>query len=478
MRNQSSFDDDTILRDVQTEFDEFLSLANFTDAIQEENSTQFQNGSSSSSSSSLAEIVFVAALMGTCIFITAVGNMLVVISVLIYPPLNCPHNHFLLSLACTDLAVATLVMPFHVVSFVTGDRWPLGSALCHAWLTTDILTCTASILHLCAVAADRYTAVHDPIRYALTRSWKRTLVRALAVWTASVVISVPPLIGWNNDPKGSPLYDGTALTCKLTDNKGFVVYSALGSFFIPLTLMTFLYAKIFLATRARLRARVRAAAPSSTRETNTVASTIQDRATYRAVAAELATNNCIASSETTDREKTKAEEGNSTDHHPNRNPTTRSDSQLEHHRRELDVQKLQRGNANDANDNGSRETFPFSVISKRKVSKTASTGERETSTRVTESRYRSTMLRERRAARTATVVIGAFVACWLPFFVVYLVFPFCESCAESTSDGFVRFVVWLGYVNSCLNPIIYTIFSVDFRRAFKSVILCSCHRRN
>lgn len=474
MTNHSSFDD-TILRAVHTEFDESLSLANFTYAIHEENSAQFQN---ESSSSSLAETVFVAALMVTCIFITAVGNLLVVVSVLTYPPLNCPHNHFLQSLACTDLAVATLVMPLHVLSFVIGGHWPLGGALCHAWLTTDILTCTASILHLCAVAADRYTAVHDPIRYALTRSWKRTLTKALAVWAASVVISVPPLIGWNNDPKGSPLYDEVALTCKLTDNKGYVVYSALGSFFIPLTLMTFLYAKIFLATRARLRVRVRASTlSSSTREANTDAPPRQDgvtnNATTAAAAAGAATDNCIASA-TTDGRRTPAEGGEISTDHPNRSPSR----QLEHHRTERDVRK-QRCGANSVDDSGSRKALPFSIVSKRTIaSSSASTEEREMSTRFTESRYRSTMLRERRAARTAAVVIGAFVACWLPFFVVYLVFPFCDSCAESTSDGFVQFVVWLGYINSCLNPIIYTIFSVDFRRAFKSVILCSCHRRN
>ncbi|VDN60755.1 unnamed protein product [Dracunculus medinensis] len=30
---------------------------------------------------------------------------------------------------------------------------------------------------------------------------------------------------------------------------------------------------------------------------------------------------------------------------------------------------------------------------------------------------------------------------------------------------------WVGYINSCLNPIIYTIFNSEFRRAFKTIIL-------
>ena len=31
---------------------------------------------------------------------------------------------------------------------------------------------------------------------------------------------------------------------------------------------------------------------------------------------------------------------------------------------------------------------------------------------------------------------------------------------------------WLGYVNSALNPIIYTIFNGEFRKAFKKMLGC------
>jgi len=38
----------------------------------------------------------------------------------------------------------------------------------------------------------------------------------------------------------------------------------------------------------------------------------------------------------------------------------------------------------------------------------------------------------------------------------------------------VNAIVWLGYVNSTLNPIIYTVFNVDFRRAFKHLLTARC----
>ncbi|VDN92422.1 unnamed protein product [Brugia pahangi] len=47
------------------------------------------------------------------IMITIVGNSLVVISVFSYRPLKKVQNYFLVSLAASDLCVATFVMPLH-----------------------------------------------------------------------------------------------------------------------------------------------------------------------------------------------------------------------------------------------------------------------------------------------------------------------------------------------------------------------------
>lgn len=41
--------------------------------------------------------------------------------------------------------------------------------------------------------------------------------------------------------------------CELTTEKAFVVYSASGSFFVPLLIMMIVYLKIFMAARRRIR---------------------------------------------------------------------------------------------------------------------------------------------------------------------------------------------------------------------------------
>ncbi|KRZ32838.1 5-hydroxytryptamine receptor 1D [Trichinella pseudospiralis] len=94
----------------------------------------------------------------------------------------------------------------------------------------------------------------------------------------------------------------------------------------------------------------------------------------------------------------------------------------------------------------------------------------------TEIRQKSSPKREARAARTLAVVTGTFVLCWLPFFVLALYRPIaCPSSDHSISPCSISpllesVFLWLGYVNSALNPIIYTVFSPDFAKAFKRIL--------
>lgn len=82
--------------------------------------------------------------------------------------------------------------------------------------------------------------------------------------------------------------------------------------------------------------------------------------------------------------------------------------------------------------------------------------------------------KERKAAKTLAIITGAFIFCWMPFFILALVMPLCtKSC--HFSPYLISTFLWLGYFNSTLNPIIYTIFSPDFRNAFNR-LLCGRKR--
>ena len=63
----------------------------------------------------------------------------------------------------------------------------------------------------------------------------------LIVWLVSCLICLPPLIGWND----WPAVFTSETPCSLTREHGYIVYSSMGSFFIPLAIIIFVYIKIF-----------------------------------------------------------------------------------------------------------------------------------------------------------------------------------------------------------------------------------------
>ena len=68
------------------------------------------------------------------------------------------------------------------------------------------------------------------------------------------------------------------------------------------------------------------------------------------------------------------------------------------------------------------------------------------------------------------VAPGVFLICWLPFFVTHILNTHCRTCY--VPPGLYSAFTWLGYVNSALNPVIYTTFNIEFRRAFIKILSC------
>ncbi|XP_034425584.1 D(5)-like dopamine receptor [Hippoglossus hippoglossus] len=92
-----------------------------------------------------------------------------------------------------------------------------------------------------------------------------------------------------------------------------------------------------------------------------------------------------------------------------------------------------------------------------------------------ESSLKTSFKRETKVLKTLTVIMGVFVFCWLPFFVLNCVVPFCDpdTAGACVSDTTFSIFVWFGWANSSLNPVIYA-FNADFRKAFSTIL--GCHR--
>ncbi|XP_045583378.1 probable G-protein coupled receptor No18 [Procambarus clarkii] len=400
------------------------------------------------------EIVMTVVSLTVIIIFTVVGNVLVILSVFTYRPLRIVQNFFIVSLAVADLTVAVFVLPFNVAYSIIG-KWIFGMYLCEMWLTCDIMCCTASILNLCAIALDRYWAITDPINYAQKRTLKRVLIMITLVWTISVIICLPPLFGWNDWPekftKETP--------CILTQERGFVIYSSSGSFYCPLLIMTLVYIKIFTATRRRLRERAKAS------RLNQIPNTGKTRVPREedSAVSENGQNGYNDSCKKKLVQKKRRKKRKSVTAQTTATTTTTSlippviaessvtENDISNPRDECSPVEEKKGAADvviKVNPKSGSQIYQF-IEEKQKIS----------------------LSKERRAARTLGIIMGSFVVCWLPFFLMYVILPFCPSCPQP-NNKVINFIVWLGYINSSLNPVIYTIFNMDFRRAFARILRC------
>ncbi|GFN83423.1 octopamine receptor 2 [Plakobranchus ocellatus] len=88
--------------------------------------------------------------------------------------------------------------------------------------------------------------------------------------------------------------------------------------------------------------------------------------------------------------------------------------------------------------------------------------------RLTMSMKRRFELREQRATKRMLLIMASFCVCWMPFLVMYVLRGVCSSC--HLDQHLVAAVIWLGYVNSSLNPVLYTLFNDDFKAAFKKMV--------
>uniref|UniRef100_A0A3Q3XHQ0 Alpha-2A adrenergic receptor n=1 Tax=Mola mola TaxID=94237 RepID=A0A3Q3XHQ0_MOLML len=377
------------------------------------------------------------ALVAIMILLTVFGNVLVVIAVFTSRALRAPQNLFLVSLASADILVATLVMPFSLANELMG-YWYFGEVWCEIYLALDVLFCTASIAHLCAISLDRYWSITQAIEYNLKRTPRRIKCIIFIVWVIAAVISFPPLITLEkeNSEEGP--------NCKINNDKWYVISSCIGSFFLPCVIMVLVYVRIYQIAKKRTRAPPGDRKPKPTAKTATVAAAEQKENGVGEDHERLSGEREIELKEGVGRAEedkgevngTDLEESSSSDHKVN-NPCSMK-------------KKASRGKTKQSQIKPGENS-----LAKRAASAKSS-------------RWKGRQNREKRFTFVLAVVIGVFVVCWFPFFFTYMLMTLCESCW--VPNTLFKFFFWFGYCNSALNPIIYTIFNNDFRRSFKKIL--------
>lgn len=90
-----------------------------------------------------------------------------------------------------------------------------------------------------------------------------------------------------------------------------------------------------------------------------------------------------------------------------------------------------------------------------------------------EKKSAQTISNEQRASKVLGIVFFLFLLMWCPFFITNITLALCDSCNQTTLKTLLEIFVWVGYVSSGVNPLVYTLFSKAFREAFGRYITCN-----
>lgn len=452
--------------------------------------------------------------------LTIVGNILVIIAVLTSRSLKGAQNLFLVSLAAADILVATLIIPFSLANELQG-YWAFSSLWCEIYLALDVLFCTSSIVHLCAIALDRYLSISRPVTYGAKRTPVRIKAAIIVVWLISAVISFPPLLSLDKSEGGEEV-------CELNNERWYILYSTIGSFFAPCVIMILVYVRIYQIAKKHTRhppgQKHKAAAggnasvatgeplaklPEQNGDQGGMTASQQEKVLTKMSGSDSTPSSLQKPPDNTPSQDTQHYPPNSSttpvqkstssplilqhdsqilsaaphkesQTHPNEalpdnTSSSGSDAELEMDEDGKEETNKTDGKTLDMSQSKGFKVQMLNLACRYKNTMATSSGtklvpeETPKSQGTPISRRKAMVNREKRFTFVLAVVMGVFVICWFPFFLSYSLQAVCpETC--SIPNPLFKFFFWIGYCNSCLNPVIYTIFNNDFRKAFKRIL--------
>ncbi|NWS60795.1 HRH1 protein, partial [Chunga burmeisteri] len=452
--------------------------------------------------------------LGSISLITIVMNILVLCAVKTEKKLQTVGNLYIVSLSIADLIVGAAVMPLNIV-YLLSPVWTLGLPACLFWLSMDYVASTASIFNLFILCIDRYRSVQQPLKYLKYRTKMRASLMILGVWLLSFTWVIP-ILGWhvfaNN---GERTVKENKCETEFSEVTWFKVLTAFVNFYLPSIMMLWFYYKIFRAVRkhcqhrelingsyrsfseknsthhSKMKAEQNICLQNHILDENTPPKDKQSSPEPKTMEAELHFSNPEKSSRAfiskSDREVLKwscfpvttaqSEPGldkagkkracvtkeNEKEEEPCSQDSDLSDASDNHTFTEEETCREH------SNSNCERACSPQEKTENRDFRGLTYLRKTWQSLHTHSKRHIQGLHgnRERKAAKQLGVIMAAFMLCWIPYFVLFMVIAFHGH------EKFLKlhmFTIWLGYVNSTLNPFLYPLCNQNFKKTFKKIL--------
>ncbi|CAH1256548.1 GPR19 [Branchiostoma lanceolatum] len=119
---------------------------------------------------------------------SVLGNVLVCIVVYRSRRLQSTTNYFVVSLACSDLLLAFLCMPF-VLGRVVTNRWVFGGPMCSVVRFLQFTCPGATVYVLLSIAIDRFYTIIYPLSFKVSRTKAKQMI--VLAWFFSALLAAP-----------------------------------------------------------------------------------------------------------------------------------------------------------------------------------------------------------------------------------------------------------------------------------------------
>uniref|UniRef100_A0A4W5KFM1 Muscarinic acetylcholine receptor n=1 Tax=Hucho hucho TaxID=62062 RepID=A0A4W5KFM1_9TELE len=187
---------------------------------------------------SILQVILIVFLTGSLSLVTVVGNILVLISFKVD-----------LKLKYSVLTLGTLSMNLYT-TYIIMDQWALGNWACDLWLAIDYVASNASVMNLLVISFDRYFSITRPLTYRAKRTTKRALTMISMAWSVSFVLWAPAILFWQYIVGERTVPSGECFIQFLSEPI-ITFCTAIAAFYLPVTIMTVLYWRIYRETENR-----------------------------------------------------------------------------------------------------------------------------------------------------------------------------------------------------------------------------------
>ncbi|KFO75963.1 Muscarinic acetylcholine receptor M5, partial [Cuculus canorus] len=430
---------------------------------------------------SLWEVITIATVTAIVSLITIVGNVLVMISFKVNSQLKTVNNYYLLSLACADLIIGVFSMNLYT-SYILIGHWSLGSLACDLWLALDYVASNASVMNLLVISFDRYFSITRPLTYRAKRTPRRAGIMIGLAWLISFVLWAPIILCWQYFV-GERTVPPEECQIQFLYEPIITFGTAIAAFYIPVSVMTILYCRIYKETEKRTKDLAELQGLESMEE-------------LEMIKPQKALLNSYASSEEEDKltadsvfEVTYKSPSKDREEEFNESMDIVVKEQPEEN--DFENQKYFLSPAKGHIQNSKKcVAYKFRLVVKADGTQEANNGCRKVkitpcsaalskdpsiksmdpniNNQITK-RKRMVLIKERKAAQTLSAILLAFIITWTPYNIMVLISTFCSDCIPLT---LWHLGYWLCYVNSTVNPMCYALCNKTFRKTFKMLLFC------